>query len=260
MSLASEVLKPLALAILLSFALAPVAGFIERRGVPRFLAVVLTVVIALGVLGGVGYKVGQQLTRLALNADRYETNIKAKMERLRPGESSTFDKLSKVGGEMARTLDRPPMLDPQKITPVQVVSQPDYRERLQSAVGPYLESLGVGVFVLILVLFILANRDDLSDRIVKLCGQRRVSLTTKTMEEVGQRISRYLGMFAHGEFVDRAGGRARPLGDRGGIRGPLGRPGRAAALHPVRRPGDRVRASRSCSRSPTPPIRPGGCR
>ena len=35
MSLAAEVLKPLALAVLLSFALAPLAGFFERRRVPR---------------------------------------------------------------------------------------------------------------------------------------------------------------------------------------------------------------------------------
>ena len=33
------------------------------------------------------------------------------------------------------------------------------------------------------------------DRIIRLFGLGRVSLTTKTMEEVGQRISRYLGMF-----------------------------------------------------------------
>ena len=35
MALAAEVLKPLALAVLVSFALAPLAGFIERRRVPR---------------------------------------------------------------------------------------------------------------------------------------------------------------------------------------------------------------------------------
>src|SRR5207249_1101152 len=62
MSLAAEVLKPLALAILLSFALAPLTAFLERRGLPRAVAVVLTILLALGVLGGITYKVGQQLT------------------------------------------------------------------------------------------------------------------------------------------------------------------------------------------------------
>ena len=56
---------------------------------------------------------------------------------------------------------------------VRVVEQPTFRERLQGAVGPYLEFVGVGIFVLILVLFILLNREALGDRIVQLFGQRR---------------------------------------------------------------------------------------
>ena len=50
--------------------------------------------------------------------------------------------------------------------------------------------------MLILVLFMLMSREDLSDRIVGLFGHRQVSLTTRTMEEIGQRISRYLATFA----------------------------------------------------------------
>ena len=42
----------------------------------------------------------------------------------------------------------------------------------------------------------LMGREDLSDRIVGLFGHRQVSLTTRTMEEIGQRISRYLATFA----------------------------------------------------------------
>ena len=60
-----EVLKPLALSVLLSFALVPAVRLLERRGLPRAAAVVLTVVVAMGLLGGVGYLVGQQLTALA---------------------------------------------------------------------------------------------------------------------------------------------------------------------------------------------------
>ena len=55
MSLAAEVLKPLALAVLLSFALAPLAGFFERLRLPRGIAVLFTVALALGTLNGIGY-------------------------------------------------------------------------------------------------------------------------------------------------------------------------------------------------------------
>ena len=67
---------------------------------------------------------------------------------------------------------------------------------MRSYTGPYLEFLGVGSFVLILVLFILIGREELSDRIIGLFGHRHVSLTTRTMQEIGQRISRYLATFA----------------------------------------------------------------
>ncbi len=38
------------------------------------------------------------------------------------------------------------------------------------------------------------NREDVGDRIVQLFGQRQINLTTRTMGEIGQRISRYLAM------------------------------------------------------------------
>ena len=79
---------------------------------------------------------------------------------------------------------------------VRVVEEPSFRKRLQGAVGPYLEFLGVASFVLTLVLFMMIKREDLRDRIVSLFGQSRVSLTTRTLDEIGQRISRYLATFA----------------------------------------------------------------
>jgi predicted PurR-regulated permease PerM len=193
LSLASEFLKPLALAILLSFALAPLACFLERRGLPRSVAVVLTIVMTLGVLGGITYQVGQQLTMLANDMPRYEEHIKTKLSSLKPPRENALKRITAVGSQLASTLDEPaPMTGVQRVL---VVSQPTFRERLQSAVGPSLERLGVVSFVLILVLFMLNSREDLSDRIVRLFGLSRVSLTTRTMDEVGQRISRYLAMF-----------------------------------------------------------------
>lgn len=209
MSLASEVLKPLALAILLSFALAPLARFLEARGLPRFAAVLLTVILTLGLLGAVGYKVGEQLTTLASHADmsHFRENILKKFRFLKPNQQGAIEKISNVGADLARTLDRP--AEVKGTVPVNVVAAPTYSQRLSEAVGPYLESLGVAAFVLILVLFMLTNREDLSDRIIRLAGQDRISITTRTMEEVSQRISRYLTMFT---FVNSAFGTIVALG------------------------------------------------
>ena len=90
MSLAAEVLKPLALAVLLSFALAPLAGFFERRRVPRAIAVLLTVVLALGALSGIGYVVVRQLSMLAYRLPSYQERIQKKVDFLKPSDDTAF--------------------------------------------------------------------------------------------------------------------------------------------------------------------------
>ena len=191
MSLAAEVLKPLALAVLLSFALAPLAGFFERRRVPRAIAVILTVGLALTTLSGIGYVVVRQLATLAYELPNYQKEIQKKVDFLKPSDNTAFHRAQRVAGDVARSLDTP-VVEGHEAMDVRVVAQPTFGERLQGAVGPYLEFIGVGIFVLILVLFMLMNREDLGDRIVQLFGHRQINLTTRTMSEIGQRISHYL--------------------------------------------------------------------
>jgi predicted PurR-regulated permease PerM len=195
MSLAAEVLKPLALAVLLAFALAPLSAALERRGLPRGVAVVGTVMLALGTLGAIGYVVGRQLTALADRLPGYQSNIEKKLTILRPDDQWALEKARRVADDVSRQMTMPPVQGPE-VMPVRVVQQPNFRERLQGAVGPYAEVLGVGSFVLILVLFLMIKREDLRDRVVAVFGHGRVSLTTRTMDEIGRRISRYLATFA----------------------------------------------------------------
>jgi predicted PurR-regulated permease PerM len=196
MYFAAEVLQPLALAILLCFVLAPISRFLERHGVPRFAAVLLTVVTVLGTLGVVGYIVGQQLTALGNDLPKYERNITDKARRIvEPTQESAIEKVTKVASNVAEKLEPNSPVN-SDIVDVRIVSHRSFQERLRMTIGPYLEPIAVGSLVLILVLFILLNREDLSDRIVQLFGLGRISLTTRTMEEAGQRISRYLAIFS----------------------------------------------------------------
>ena len=240
MSLAAEVLKPLALAVLLSFALAPLAGFFERRRVPRAIAVLLTVALALGALSGIGYVVVRQLSMLANQLPSYQERIQKKVDFLKPSDDTVLSRAQKVAGDVAKSLDTPVVPGPEAMD-VRVVEQPTFRQRLQAAVGPSLEFLGVGSFVLILVLFMLMNREDVGDRIVQLFGQRQINLTTRTMGEIGQRISRYLAMIT---LVNAGYGLTRrpgPLGDRRAVRGALGLSRGDDAVHPLRRGGCGIR-------------------
>jgi predicted PurR-regulated permease PerM len=217
MYFSAEVLKPLALSVLLSFALAPAVKFLERRRVNRVLAVVMVGTLTLVSLGGIGYVVGQQLTSLADKLPDYQGNIETKLRGvIHPGQQSSLDKVTSLANRVSAKMEGAPASSPtpaasaavategsetrpgdsSEIQRVQVVSSPSFQERLREAIGPYLEFLGVGSFVLILVLFMLIGRDDLGDRIIQLFGHRQVTLTTRTSEEICRRITRYLGTFA----------------------------------------------------------------
>ncbi|MDB5348784.1 MAG: putative permease [Planctomycetota bacterium] len=191
-----EVLKPLALSVLLSLALSPAVRLFERLRLPRAAAAVLAVVITLGLLGGVGYVVGQQLSTLAEHLPDYQDNIERKLKGIfKPEQQSATDRLSTMVDEVTAKMEKHPEEKDGQLVPIQkveVVAQPRFQDQLHSVMGPYLEFLGVASFVLVLVLFMLIGRESLRDRIVGLFGHRQIGLTTRTMEEILQRTSRYL--------------------------------------------------------------------
>ncbi len=193
MYLSAEVLKPVALAILLSFALVPISRLFERIGVPRVPAVVVTVLVVLGGLAFVGYEVGQQLNSLADRLPEYEENINRKIQGMRPTEANAITKAQKVAVDVSKTLQPNTHADVQE---VRVVSDPDFGAQVEKMAGPYLEGLGSAFIILILLLYLMINRENMSDRLIRVFGHGKISLTTRTIEEVGRRISKYLVMFA----------------------------------------------------------------
>jgi hypothetical protein len=60
-----EVFIPIVLAILLSFVLAPLVDLLRRIRIPRAPAVILAVLVALGLIAGIGGLIGMQVAQLA---------------------------------------------------------------------------------------------------------------------------------------------------------------------------------------------------
>src|SRR5271154_2302796 len=76
---AQDVLIPLAVAVLLSFLLAPVVTRLERLRLGRVAAVLLAVTIALASLGTIGWLVEQQFVEVAGKLPDYRENIQNKL-------------------------------------------------------------------------------------------------------------------------------------------------------------------------------------
>ena len=196
LAIGKEVLIPLAVATLVTFMLAPIVRFLERRRLPHVAAVVLTVVFTFSVFGSVGYLLATQVTALAGDLPRYEGTIKRKIRDVRrAGKGGSIEKaqstVKEVIGELQKTDDpkqRAPM-------PVTVERQPatglaGFRETL-GGLAAGLASVG---FVVVLVIFMLLERQRLLDRLIRLGGYGRTSMTTRILDEAGERISRYLVM------------------------------------------------------------------
>lgn len=205
------VLMPLAVAVLLTFLLNPVASALHRRGVPRAPAVLLVVILVTCFLGGVIFTLGQQLTGLAGELPLYKDNIRQKVAEFRmAGKETVVEKLQKTFREIIGEIKR----DEQKAEetaaalappeeelesdekPVSVVVEGDKsaRKLVPSALGPLIELIATMGLVVVLVIFMLLRQQEIRNRLIRLVGHSRLSTTTKALDEAGERISRYLQM------------------------------------------------------------------
>ena len=184
------VLIPLALGVLLTFLLSPVVGALQRRGLHRVPAVLVTVVLALSVLGGIGWTLTRQLVTFADELPGYSLNIQHRIADLRgASKGGSVEKVQKTVEEVIGEIQKS---DPQSATsqkPVPVVLAPP---SILANLPSLLQAVASAGIVTVLVIFMLFERRELRDRVILLIGYRRVTATTRALDEAGARISRYL--------------------------------------------------------------------
>ena len=66
------VLIPVALAVLLTFLLSPVVSTLNRRGLGRVPSVLVTVLLAFSILGGIGWTLTHQLDALSRADEKHD--------------------------------------------------------------------------------------------------------------------------------------------------------------------------------------------
>lgn len=206
LSHAQAILIPIALAVLLAFILTPLVEVLERRFLPRIVAVVVVVVLTLSIVGAFGYALNRQFNDLAVQLPHYSSSIKEKFATLRATRKGAIANIQKTVEEVSRELDKQEQRQlagspvtkqspegKKNVQPVVIMpTEPTDVERLRGMLEPVFEPLATAGIVLIMVVFMLMQREDLRNRFIRLVGQGRVTLTTKMMDEAGQRISRFL--------------------------------------------------------------------
>ena len=90
------VLVPLALAVLLTFVLSPLVTLVQRRAVPRVVAVAVSVGLACALIVGLGSMVARELNGLVDVLPQYEHNLRIRIAELKGEDAGFITKLQRA--------------------------------------------------------------------------------------------------------------------------------------------------------------------
>jgi len=203
-----DVFVPLALSILLSFVLAPLVRALQNFRVPRAIAVIGVVLLAFSIIFAIGGVIATQMTQLAGELPRYESNMRAKIQSVRgtAATNNTLERAADVLQDLGKELNKPkeapsaaavapkanpvPAQDARPI-PVEVRQPPPTAlESIAALISPLLHPLMTSGIVIIFVIFTLLQREDLRNRLIKLAGSHDLQKTTVALNDAAQRLSR----------------------------------------------------------------------
>jgi predicted PurR-regulated permease PerM len=201
---AREILVPIALAVLLSFVLAPLVRSLQRWRIPRPAAVLGAVAIGLAVALSLATMVMIEVNQLANDLPRYQTTLSEKMHALRDkvGSAGLLNNASKILKDLDQELKSAEgseaATDKQSLsnkarTPIPVeVHQPDpgASEALVAILRPLVVPFTTTGIVLIFLVFFLFQREDLRDRFIRLAGSNDLERTTAALNDAGNRLAR----------------------------------------------------------------------
>lgn len=204
------VLIPIAIAMLLTVLLSPAVQRLQSWGMNRISAVLLSVCLLGGLLIGLGGMMAAQITNLLAELPRNTETIRAKIKSLKELGSGP---VSQQFGHMLEELQQEvsptstdsgdQVVDTEQPTksPTSTGSEDHGGESatvpwmlITGYLGSAFEVLGALAFTMVLLVFFLLEREDLRDRVILLAGKARLSVTSKAIEDITTRVTRYLVM------------------------------------------------------------------
>jgi len=215
MYLTREVLIPFSFAVVLSLIWTPPVNWLQKLHIRRAPAVFVVVLASLGVGACVSWVIVNQLISVLNELPDYQQNIHDKVVALRsPGSGSlgrAAESVERLNKEFSTipTPESTPKLEGDRRTagqrsnplrngsatpvPVQVVEKPtnsfDY---LSGLAGQFVAPVGIAGIVLIFSTFLLIERQDVRNRLLRLVGLGQLNVMTQALDDAAKRVSRYL--------------------------------------------------------------------
>lgn len=188
--LAKPVVVPIALAILCAFLLTPIVKVLERTFLRRTGAVALSLGLAVAGLSFGGWWMYQQFNAVAreLAQATNSGHIEEKLKFLRSNSAGTIAVVERTLQRVADASERPERAD----LKVRVIPERRPLGERYEEIAPTIEVVAAAFLVVVLVFFLMQDREQLRDKMLRLAGRAHLTVTTQAIGETSERISRYL--------------------------------------------------------------------
>ncbi|HEX2121919.1 MAG TPA: AI-2E family transporter [Thermoanaerobaculia bacterium] len=188
--LAKPVVVPIALAILFAFLLTPIVVGLERTFLRRTGAIVLSLGLATTMLGFGGWWIYEQFSSVAkeLSTAATSENVERKLSFLKRTGGGTLEVVERTLQKVAEARETPERAD----LKVRVIPERKTLGERYEEIAPTVEGSAAVFLVVVVVFFLLRDREQLRDKLLRLAGRAHLTVTTQAIGETSQRISRYL--------------------------------------------------------------------
>ncbi len=196
---ARDVLIPITLSVLLSLILAPLVNLLRAIRLGRVASVIVAVVLGFGIVLALGGLIGTQIAGLANQLPAYQFTIDQKIDTIRDATVGRLSALLNTLGERAGLPPpRTPIAGPHQPAtapppaPAQNQQAPSALMQVaENVVVPIVSPLATIGIVFVVTIFILLQREDLRDRLIRLFGSGDLHRTTSAMDDAARRLSYY---------------------------------------------------------------------
>ena len=193
--LAKPVVVPIALAIMFAFLLTPIVSLLERTFLRRTASVVISLGLAVAILALGGWWFYQQFSSVAgeFAAAAASGKIEQKLRFLRRSSGG----FAVVERTLQRVAESTSTEKQEKADlKVRIVDERQTIAQRYKALAPTIEFVASAFLVVVLVFFLLKEREQMRDKLLRLAGRAHLTVTTQAIGETSERISRYLLTFA----------------------------------------------------------------
>lgn len=185
---------PLTMAALLTFLLSPLVSYLEKW-IGRVAAILLAALVVFTVVGVTGYVFAKQLTLFGSNFQNYYQIIQAKIRAFHIPYFGFLNQFGQIIDNIRETLLGPEAISayPKNFPQVKLIDlSSTFANFIETLFGSIVNLIGMTGIVLLLVIFMLLNREDIRGRLIKLIGQGKISSTTNALNDASDRVFIYL--------------------------------------------------------------------